>query len=170
MVDSEYKNIPEYISIIECDSYNGIVTDSYEYHLSKNRSLSYYFLRHQIRTTLAGRVAEHFVFGSGNVRIRSAKGDLRKATNICLDMFTNRGFSEEMETDDGASKNLMIELENPSQAYLEKIEMMVANYLDKQYKIVYQIIEGNKAIFDSLVENLVDKKILSHEDIKDYCK
>jgi hypothetical protein len=169
MIDSEYKNIPEYVSIVECDSYNGIVSDSYEYHLSKNRVLSYGYLRHQIRTTLAGRVAEHFALGSENVRIGSAKSDLRKATNMCFDMFTGRGFSDDMESHDGASNNLAIEPENPSQSYLATIESMVKAYLKKQYEIVYKLIEDHQEVFHAITNDLLEKKVMSRQDLIKYC-
>ena len=170
MIDSNGENTPEFASIVESNSYNGVVADSLAYHYSKNNRKTYADLRHQVRVTIAGRVAEHLVLGSENVRVGSAKGDLRKATNICFDMFTTRGFSDDMENEDGASRNLLIELENPSQAYLSKVEMMVEKYLKRQYETVYKIIEANKQIFERIVEDLLAKKILSQDDMKAYCK
>lgn len=170
IIDSEYKNIPEYVSIVECDSYHGVVSDSYDYHLSKNRVLSYGYLRHQIRITLAGRVAEHFALGSENIRIGSAKGDLRKATSLCFEMFTSRGFSDDMESDEGASSNLILELETPSQSYLEKTESMIQSYLKKQYEIVYKLIENNKDAFYAITNDLLEKKVMNRQDLMKYYK
>jgi hypothetical protein len=170
MVDSDYANIPDYVTIIECSRFNGIVADSYEYHLLNDRALSYANLKHKIRVFLAGRAAEHFVLGSENVKIGSSNSDLSKATSQCFAMFMERGFSDDMESDDGASNNLSIDIDNPSQEYYSKIELMVNQYLKKQYQIVFKMIEDNKEIFEAIVEDLLSKKILSQGELMEYGK
>ena len=167
IIDSNGENMPEFASIIESQTYNGIVAESVAYHYSKNNRKSYADVRHQIRISLAGRVAEHLVFGSENVRVSSAKSDLEKATNLCFDMFSEKGISDDMETFEGACSNLNVNLdpERNSPNNLFRLETMTQNYLNKQYKIVYEMLVKNRKILDSIAEQLMKKRILNQQEL-----
>ena len=170
IIDSEGENTPEFASIVESKAYNGVVADSLSYHYSKNNRKSYADVRHQIRVTLAGRVAEHLILGSENVRVSSAKSDLEKVTNICFDMFACRGISDDMESFDGACSNLSVELERNSPSNLFKLESMVQSYLNKQYKIVYDMLNKNKNVLDMIIEQLMKNKVLDQQDLANIAK
>ena len=114
---------------------------------------------------LAGRVAEHLMLGSEHVRVSSAKDDLEKATNICFEMFATCGVSDDMESFNGASANLNIELERNSPSNLFKLETMVQQYLKKQYEIVYEMLNKNKNILDMIVDQLMKNKVLDQRDL-----
>jgi hypothetical protein len=165
IIDSEGENLPEFASIVESKAYNGVVADSLSYHYSKNNRKSYADVRHQIRVTLAGRVAEHLVLGAENIRVSSARSDLEKVTNICFDMFACRGISEDMESFDGACSNLSVELERNSPSNLFKLESMVQSYLNKQYKIVYDMLNKNKKVLDMIIDQLMKNKVLDQTDL-----
>lgn len=165
MIDSNGANTPEYVSIIESDGYHGMVSDSYAYHYAKNNNMTYADFRHQIRIFLAGRVAEHLIFGSENISTSSAKGDLRKATEITHDMFSYRGISADMESMEGASANLCAEMETNSPSNLFRIESTVQSFLAKQYKIIYELLIQNKAVFDAIVDQLMEKRVLDQQDL-----
>lgn len=165
IIDSEGENMPEFVSIIESKTYNGVVADSLSYHYKKNNRKSYADVRHQIRVNLAGRVAEHLMLGSEHVRVSSAKDDLEKATNICFEMFATCGVSDDMESFNGASANLNIELERNSPSNLFKLETMVQQYLKKQYEIVYEMLNKNKNILDMIVDQLMKNKVLDQRDL-----
>ena len=165
IIDSDGENLPEFASIVESKAYNGVVADSLSYHYSKNNIKSYADVRHQIRVTLAGRVAEHLVMGAENIRVSSARSDLEKVTNICFDMFACRGISDDMESFDGACSNLSVELERNSQSNLFKLESMVQGYLNKQYKIVYDMLNKNKKVLDMIIDQLMKNKVLDQTDL-----
>ena len=167
IIDSNGENMPEFASIIESQTYNGIVAESIAYHYSKNNRKSYADVRHQIRISLAGRVAEHLVLGSENVRVSSAKSDLEKATNLCFDMFAEKGISDDMETFEGACSNLNVNLdpERNSPNNLFRLETMTQNYLNKQYKIVYEMLVKNRKVLDSIIEQLMKKSILNQQEL-----
>lgn len=165
MIDSGGANTPEYVSIIESDGYHGMVSDSYDYHYAKNNNMTYADFRHQIRILLAGRVAEHLILGSENISTSSAKGDLRKSTELTHDMFSYRGISTDMESMEGASANLCAEMETNSPSNLFRIESAVQSFLAKQYHIVYELLTKNRAVFDAIVDQLMERRVLDHQDL-----
>lgn len=165
MIDSEGKNIPEYVSILEAENYNGVVSDSMSYHLSKHKSRTYADIRHQIRVSLAGRVAEHLVYGSENISIASATDDLRKATELCFYMFSSRGVSNDMGSLEGACSNLTIEREEDKPFNLKRTEAIARTYLADQYKIVHEMLVKNRLLFNSIVDKLVSDAVLNQKDL-----
>ena len=165
IVDSEGQNIPEYVSILEAEGFFGIVTDSMSYHLAKHKSRSYADIRHQIRVSLAGRVAEHIVYCSENVSVVSATDDLRKATELCFYMFSARGISPEMETFEGACSNLTVEIEEDKPFDKKRTELQAREYLAKQYVIVHDMINANMQLYNQLVDKLMNKSILDQNDL-----
>ena len=165
MIDSAGKNIPEYVSILESENYNGVVADSMSYHLSKHKSRTYADIRHQIRVSLAGRVAEHLVYGSENISIASATDDLRKATELCFYMFSSRGVSNDMESLEGACSNLTIEREEDKPFNLKRTEAIARTYLADQYKIVHETLVRNRILFNSIVDQLMTGAILDQRDL-----
>ncbi len=166
ILDSDGENIPEYASIIEGEDFNGIVSDSFAYHYAKTDKKTYADFRHNIRVSLAGRVAEHLVFGSEFVRLGSAKGDLTKASELCNEVFGSRGISSNMETMQGASENLLIDSEL-TDTNLTNIENMTRSFLTRQYAIVYELLSQNKQFFEAIVMKLIEKRLLDQKDLKE---
>jgi hypothetical protein len=165
MIDSNGANTPEYASIIESDDFAGIVSDSYSYHYAKDRKTTNADFRHKIRNYLAGRVAEHLVLGAENIATGSAKSDLKKATNMCFNMFAYRGIAPEMDTLEGASSNLAVALDPNSPSNLFRVETMVRDYLQKQYIATYKMLEKNRKLLDAIVEQLMKKRMLDQQDL-----
>jgi len=167
MIDSQGKNIPEYVSILEAENYNGVVADSMTYHLSKHKSRTYSDIRHQIRVSLAGRVAEHLVYGSENISIGSATDDLRKATELCFYMFSSRGISNDMATFEGSCSNLTIEREEDKPFDLKRTEAMARTYLSEQYRIVHEMLVKNRLLFNSIIDKLMSDAVLNQRDLNE---
>lgn len=165
MIDSDGQNIPEYVSILEAEGFFGIVTDSMSYHLAKHKSKSYADIRHQVRVCLAGRVAEHIVYGSENVSVVSAADDLKKATELCFYMFSARGISPDMDTFKGACSNLTVEIEEDKPLDKKRTELLAREYLAAQYKIVFEMINANKSLYLQLIDQLMSKSILDQNDL-----
>ena len=165
IIDSKGANIPEYSSIIESENFRGVVADSYEYHHARNNDTTYINFRHSVRVALAGRVAEHLIYGASNVSTMSASADLKDASELCNKMFAYRGISDNMESSNGASERLKITSDNPSQSELSQIENMVTNFLSKQYKIVYTLLDENVYILNSIKNKLLSNKLLDQSDL-----
>jgi len=165
MIDSQGQNVPEYVSILEAENFCGIVTDSMGYHFNKHKSKTYSDIRHHIRICLAGRVAEHIVYGPENVSVSSASDDLRKATELCFYLFSSRGISPEMDAFQGACSNLTVELEDDKPFDKKRTELLAREYLAKQYQIVFDMINENKSLYEKLVEELMKKSVLDQSDL-----
>ncbi len=165
IIDSNGANIPEYLSIIESDSFSGVVADSYDYHYARNNETTYLNFRHSIRVYLAGRAAEHFIYGTENISTTLASADLKEASELCTKMFSLRGISDDMESSDGVNKHLKVISDNSSQSELAQIESMVNSFLSKQYKIVYNLLEENKLLLSRITDKLVSNKLLDQSDL-----
>lgn len=165
MIDSAGQNIPEYVSILEAEGFFGIVTDSMSYHLAKHKFKSYADIRHQIRVCLAGRVAEHMMYGSENISAVSATDDLRRATELCFYMFSAKGMSPDMGTFEGACSNLTVELEEDKPFDKKRTELQAREYLAEQYKIVYDMLNENKQVYEEVLGQLMINTILDQGDL-----
>jgi hypothetical protein len=167
IIDSNGKNVPEYAGVVESHHYNGIVADSFAYHYSKNGKRTYADMKHQIRILLAGRVAEHLILGSENISIVAAKDDFERASDICYDMFSKRAISDDMETLDGVISNLFISPAKASTSEVFRIESKVRDYLETQYRIVYELLNTHRKLLDEITNRLVNDKILDQEDLSE---
>ena len=94
----------------------------------------------------------------------SATGDLKNATNLCFEMFAQKGISSEMDTLAGASSNLSCMLDLNSESNLFRVETMVRDYLQKQYVAVYEMLKSNRSLFDEIVEQIMSNRILDQQD------
>jgi Peptidase family M41 len=165
IIDSEHQNIPEYASAFPEKTYNGVVTDSYAFASNKSGRLSYRDYRHKIRVALAGRAAEQLVFGNENVTVKGASSDLEKATSLCRGMFGFYGISSDMENEACGGKNLCVVISEPSPSEMSRVEKMTQEYLENQYQIVFKMLQTHRVLFDSLMNSLRDKRILTQDEI-----
>jgi len=165
IIDSNSENIPDYATAFPGKSYNGVVSESYAFNYSKYGRLSYLDFRHKIRVSLAGRAAEHIVFGNENITVRSASSDLERASQLCREMFASSGISSDMENPDNFGDNLAIIL-SPAIPYEdERVFKLTQNYLQKQYLAVIKMLENNFEMFESIMKSLMQKRILSQNEI-----
>ncbi len=165
IIDSNGNNIPDYASIIQGLGFKGIVANSYAYHYASDDQLSYSDFRHRVRIDLAGRAAEHLVFGSENILARAARGDLKNATSFCHEMFATCGISTSMEISEGVGANLAIVLDKPSPSESSGVESMVQSYLKKQYDAVLDLLRSNRKLLDSVTDKLLQNRLLDQNDL-----
>ena len=167
MIDSNGQNIPEYVSIKETNNYKGVMIDSIAYQHTKSNIFTYQQFRHQVRVTLAGRVAEHLVLGAEHVGCFGARNDLEKATDMTGSMFALYGISPNMEDSNAAAQNLIVISagREPTALDSQRIDEMVNTYLEKQYHWVYEQLQNYRQLFETIVERLLQNPILVKEDL-----
>ncbi len=165
IIDSNGQNVPDYATAFPAKTYNGVVTDSYAFNYSKYGRLSYLDFRHKIRVNLAGRAAEHVVFGNVNVTVRSASSDLENASMLCREMFASSGISLNMENTEIYGDNLAVIL-SPAIPYEdERVYKLTQNYLQKQYQVVVDMLRENFNMLESIMQSLMQNRILSQSEI-----
>lgn len=167
MIDSEGQDIPEYVSIMETNSYKGVMIESIAYNHPKSNILTYKQFRHTVRVCLAGRVAEHLVLGSENVSCYAASYDLEKATDMARSMFGFYGISPNMENSDAAAQNLIVrsEVSEITSLTRQRTDQMVNIYLEKQYKWVLDALQTHRDLLNAITQELIIKKVLNQEDL-----
>ena len=167
IIDSNGLDIPEYVSIKETNNYKGVMIDSIAYQHTKSNIFTYQQFRHQVRVTLAGRVAEHLVLGAEHVGCFGARNDLEKATDMTGSMFALYGISPNMEDSNAAAQNLIVISagREPTALDSQRIDEMVNTYLEKQYHWVYEQLQNYRQLFETIVERLLQNPILVKEDL-----
>jgi ATP-dependent Zn protease len=123
---------------------------------------------------LAGRAAEKLIFGLHHTGIYS---DFERATQLAYDMVTKYGMGEKT----GIVSYEAYKKISPETA--REIDLTVKNILEDCYNRSYILLEKNKIVLESLVENLLEKETLEAEEVykianlsmpshynKDFCK
>lgn len=171
ILDSGGENIPEYVSIIKCENYGGIVVESCNYNIKLGVISNYKNVRHTIRVALAGRVAEEIMFGVENTHYEGNESDLQNASQLCYQMFKCYGISPNIEQEISAEKILP----NPNlRAFIEgedteldkhKTNLMVAKYLQEQYQAVREQLKQQQLLLSAIANELLEKRVLVQVDI-----
>ena len=167
IIDSDGRNIPDYLSAFPGDDYMGVVVYSYAYNYEKHDRLSYIDFRHRIRVGLAGRAAEQLVLGSAHVNVRGARSDLEKATSLCDEMFAVCGISPDMENPESAGSNLAVVVKNATPTEAARIDGMSQSYLERQYQIVLETLAEHRDLYDAIVDRLMKQRVLDQSELSD---
>jgi hypothetical protein len=167
MIDSGGRNVPDYATIIPSASFRGIVVESYQYHAELNDEITYATFRQRIRICLAGRAAEELVFGAEHVS-NGSRSDLEKATGYSSMAFSSWGFAPSMEREGQSGSNLKVsKLDGdpftPSEAAL--VEGLVQQFLAEEYRVVKEILSGNRAFVDAIAELLMREAIVDQRGL-----
>lgn len=113
----------------------------------------------EITVSVAGRVAEREVLGEMYL---GASSDLKKATLMANDLIIQHGTFKYSYI----LKAVVHYSENPiSEQSQYEMECKLNELLDNADKKAAEIINGNRKVFDAIVEKLVKNKILSHEEL-----
>lgn len=154
MLDSDGQSIPEYSTIVAGRDFNGAIVDSYE-HTCANQCLhTYRYFRHRVRVLLAGRAAEHQVFGAVNVS-DGASQDLTNASQDAASAFGRCGFAPDMETGDNAGSNLGVILDDPTPSEAAHVESLVRQFMVKEYQAVMAMLNDNRPLLNAIAEKLL---------------
>ena len=165
LLDSNGRNIPDYISVLPGHEFRGVVADSYAYLESVHGKSTYEDARHKIRVSIGGRAAEEVVFGSLKTGAFGSRTDLVNASAWAKELVGDCGFSEENDTGSMSGSNLLVadgELTASERAY---IEAMARKYLQAQYGHVVSQLNENISLLHSIVERLMKDPVLFQDDI-----
>ena len=165
LLDSNGRNIPDYISVLPGHDFRGVVADSYAYLESVHGKSTYEDARHKIRVSIGGRAAEEVVFGPIKTGAFGSRTDLVNASAWAKELVGDCGFSEENDTGSMSGSNLLVadgELSASERAY---IEVMARKYLQAQYEHVVSLLKENISLLHSIVERLMRDPVLFQDDI-----
>lgn len=167
LLDSNGRNIPDYISVVPGHQFSGVVADSYGYMESLHGKYTYEDSRHKIRSTLAGRAAEAVVFGPTKVGSFGARADLVNASTWAKELVGACGFPKDIDTAPCISSNLLVIDEEPSASEKVHAETLAREYLKIQFEHVTRLIAENRSILDLIVGKLMEKSVMFYEDLLD---
>lgn len=165
ILDSDGKNIPDYVGLVSSESFCGIVTESFAFNQSRTDAFSFKDSRHKIRISLAGRAAEAFFLGPDDVSSMGARSDLVTASNIAKDLVGRLGFSADHNNDNPDALNLLVFDDEPSLSETAHIEQEARRLLAKQYTVVTNLIRENQPLFQAIQDILLQKRVLTQTDL-----
>ncbi|QZX49496.1 ATP-dependent zinc metalloprotease FtsH [Mycoplasma sp. E35C] len=122
-------------------------------------------LLNMIAGALGGRASEEYFFGKDAIST-GASNDFYKATNIAKAMVTQLGMSELgitqfLPSEGGINPNAKYYSEKTA----ERIDQAIAEMLERQYKVAYEIIKNNEAELKLIVEALLLQETIVKNEI-----
>lgn len=163
-LSSGQKSPPVYCSIKPKIGQFGVVVTAYEECESETKEWSYSDAINQIRIALAGRAAEHLVFGAENVSLRGASSDLQRASQFASWIFGRLGLPLNTDGDEAAADNLAIICDPSAPADHAKTSEVVRIFLQRQFLIVLGMLRENLPLLNAISDALVEKGAIFRED------
>lgn len=150
------------VSIMPAEGYLGVNVFEIDPDITPSENWDYYI--QTIGCLLAGRVAERMYSKSLTAGARS---DLAKATKIARAMVTQYGLVEDMSQDRVFIKD---EQEMLSQKIISEVNDHMEKILKEAREYIEQLLKDNKPYLDVLAEALVQKGMLSNNEIDELFK
>ena len=129
-----------------------------EYNVATNKKQDRQYLENRLKIILGGRVAEEIIFGA----LRSSSGkstDIEIAIQLAYDIIATFGFSQSIG---------ITEWDNLNTPHIQKkLERIVKRIIIRSYRDIRKIIIKNKELLDIIAKELLDKKTLYKEDIRE---
>jgi cell division protease FtsH len=117
---------------------------------------------------MGGRVAEELVYGE---MTNGASNDIERATDLARSMVCNWGMSERLGPINYARNNGQGPMYGDSVSFSDetskKIDMEIANFVQKNYEVAKRILQDNMDALHRLTEALVAWETLDAEQIRD---
>jgi cell division protease FtsH len=165
MVDSKGENIPEFVTVVPCGAFDGLVVPSLAYMLTYRKRETYVQMRHDVRVSLAGRAAEELVLGAEHVS-NGATQDLQNAVLHAGAAFAFWGFAPDMDKPGRAGSNLMIigiDDDEFSPSEQQHLESQVRAFLASEYEVVKEILVANRRMLDAIAKRLLEDAVLDYD-------
>ena len=166
ILDSEEKNIPDYVGIVSNDDFHGYATESIAFNQNRYGHYTFRDSCHKIRVALAGRAAEAVVLGPENVSTYGARSDLIDATNWAKELMGKCGFAQAYRHNNPYCLNLAVVDDEATPSQAAHIENQVRFYLTHQYEIVEKQIRDNIELFNAIKDRLLEKRVLTQADLQ----
>ncbi len=144
---------PGSVSLVSVCRYSGATEGVTVIRRPKDYKISKTAQEHEVTRKLAGKAATEMVFGLIDV---GCNKDLQEAFGLVtefVDNYCSYGFNA-------------FEGSNSSGYLLENRDRAVSQEMDKYYLQAKQIIAENRGMLDAVAHELVEKKTLTHRDIK----
>jgi cell division protease FtsH len=117
---------------------------------------------------MGGRVAEELVYGE---MTNGASNDIERATDLARNMVCNWGMSERLGPINYAKQNAGPMYGGESVSFSDdtsrKIDMEIANFVQKNYEVSKRILQDNMEVLHRLTEALVLWETLDADQIRD---
>lgn len=117
-------------------------------------------LLNDIAIFLGGRAAEEIIFGENEVT-NGASNDLRKATQIAVDMVKNFGMSQTI----GLVSFLDVNKDNSSNISMNVVEKEVKEIIEGVYKETRELIKSNSDCLRNIASLLLERETIYRKDI-----
>jgi len=121
---------------------------------------------YSIRVLLAGRAAEQLVLGIPNVSAKGSSSDLKEAMQAAIRLFGRWGYATESSADEPLSSNLAVVIGEPSPSEYAHVERLAREFLDREYKYVYDLLRKNRILLDKITTGLCNQGILLQQDFE----
>lgn len=165
IIDSDFKNIPDYVGIVASGNSGGKVADSYRYMLDHYGQKTFRYIKHSIRVLLAGRIAESIVLGPEEVSFWGARSDLLNASRIAKDLIGKAGFGTGYGEAHPHDVNLLVaddEFGVPEDIYAAR---NARTFLRNQYVETEKLLRENLGLLNYVTQFLVDRKVLTQSEV-----
>lgn len=169
ILDSEGRDVPEFVSIFPCASYFGVVVSSVNFNFSCHNTYTYTDFCHSVRVSLGGRAAEELLFGRTGVS-SGCRSDLERCTRLANDAFAFWGFAPGMDAESDGEINLAIIFGTPSPSEYAHVERLVREFLAEQYRLVKGLLQTNRSLLDEIHRRLMTSAVLDQGDMEDICR
>lgn len=117
-------------------------------------------LLNDIAVFLAGRASEEIIFGENDVT-NGASNDLRKATQIAINMVKNYGMSQNV----GLVSFLDIHSDNSSSNNDNTIEKEVKDIIEQVYKETKELLKNNSDCLKNIATLLLERETIFKKDV-----
>ena len=166
-LDSRERKPPVYCSVVKRDGSQGVVVPAYEVHERVSEDPSYCDITHQIRTSLAGRAAEHLLLGAHEASACGSSRDLEKAKQLAISLLAHWGHAPDITSDEQAASNLAVSPESMRSSELARTEVLIREFLQSQFLVALEMLRENRAYLLRIVAALMKKSVLFEEDFQD---
>lgn len=165
ILDSDFKNIPDYVGIIASSNSGGKVSDCYRFSLDHYGQRTFRYIKHSIRVLLAGRIAESIALGAEEVSFWGARSDLLNASRIAKDLVGKAGFCANYDSEHPHEVNLLVSDEEfgvPEDIYAAR---NARTFLKNQYIETETILKQNMDLLSHVAQVLIQRKVLTQLEI-----
>lgn len=165
ILDSDFKNVPDYVGIVASSNSGGKVSDCYRFSLDHYGQRTFRYIKHSIRVLIAGRIAESIVLGAEEVLFWGARSDLLNASRIAKDLIGKAGFGTDYGEAHPHDVNLLVaddEFGVPEDIYAAR---NARTFLRNQYVETEKLLNANRGLLDHLTETLTDKRVLNQTEV-----
>lgn len=167
IIESNGKNIPDYVSILPGKDMLGVMAEDYEQSYASLGYMSFAMIRSKIRIMLAGRAGEEVLLGETGVGISTANEDLREATWQAFALMARGGFHAHYGKNYSPQERLglLVTIRNKVPENSDYFQEQARLFLSEQYAEVKQMLLKNRELLSVLQHELVANKILLQDDV-----